>query len=67
MTMSLNEDTSRYITRHATYRLHLIGRIAREVVEGEVDNSFTTVIMVVSAVAPAVLIWAVSHTDNLGA
>ena len=56
-TMSLNEDTSRYITRHVTYRLPVIGRIAREVVEGEVDNSFALIIMVVSAVASAVLIW----------
>ena len=57
LTMSLNEDTSRYITRHVTYRLPVIGRIAREVVEGEVDNSFALIIMVVSAVASAVLIW----------
>lgn len=62
MTMSLNEDTSHYITshyitRHVTYRLPVIGRIAREVVEGEVDNSFALIIMVVSAVASAVLIW----------
>ena len=62
MTMSLNEDTSHYITshyitRHVTYRLPVIGRIAREVIEGEVDNSFAPIIMVVSAVASAVLIW----------
>ncbi len=57
MTMSLNEDTSHYITRHVTYRLPVIGRIAREVVEGEVDNSFALIIMVVSAVASAVVIW----------
>ena len=34
MTMSLNEDTSHYITRHLTYRLPVIWRITREVVEG---------------------------------
>jgi len=45
------------ITRHVTYRLPVIGRIAREVVEGEVDNSFALIIMVVSAVASTVLIW----------
>lgn len=47
----------RWITRHVTYRLPLIGRIAREVVEGPVDNAFAAILGVVSAVASAVLIW----------
>jgi hypothetical protein len=47
----------RWITRHVTYRLPLIGRIAREVVEGPVDNAFAAIAGVVAAVASAVLIW----------
>jgi type III secretory pathway component EscV len=48
---------ARYITRHVTYRLPIIGRMAREVVEGPVDNAFAAVIGAVSAVAIGVLIW----------
>ncbi|PWK56296.1 hypothetical protein [Roseicyclus mahoneyensis] len=47
----------RYITRHVTYRLPIIGRMAREVVEGPVDNAFAAIIGGVSAVAIAVVIW----------
>jgi hypothetical protein len=47
----------RWITRHVTYRLPLIGRMAREVVEGPVDNTFAAILGVVAAVASAVLIW----------
>ena len=47
----------RWITRHVTYRLPLIGRMAREVVEGPVDNAFAAILGVVAAVASAVLIW----------
>jgi Zn-dependent protease len=47
----------RWITRHVTYRIPLIGRMAREVVEGPVDNAFAAIIGVVAAVACAVLIW----------
>ncbi|MDG3043084.1 hypothetical protein [Roseicyclus marinus] len=57
--MSLAPETPRprYITRHVTYRLPIIGRMAREVVEGPVDNAFAAVIGAVSAVAIGVLIW----------
>jgi len=57
--MSLAPETPkpRYITRHVTYRLPIIGRMAREVVEGQVDNTFAAILGVVSAVAIGVLIW----------
>jgi hypothetical protein len=47
----------RWITRHVTYRIPLIGRMAREVVEGPVDIAFAAILGVVAAVACAVLIW----------
>ncbi|MCU4654958.1 hypothetical protein N8I71_19130 [Roseibacterium sp. SDUM158016] len=47
----------RWITRHVTYRLPIIGRMAREVVEGPVDNAFAAIFGVVAGVASAVLIW----------
>lgn len=61
--MSLAQDIPsttprpRYITRHVTYRLPVIGRMAREVVEGPVDNTFAAVFGTVAAVAIGVLIW----------
>lgn len=36
--MTQDAPKPRYITRHVTYRLPLVGRIAREVVEGEDEN-----------------------------
>ena len=47
----------RWITRHATYRIPLIGRMAREVVEGPVENAYAAILGTLSAVASAVLIW----------
>jgi hypothetical protein len=47
----------RWITRHVTYRIPVVGRMAREVVEGPVDNAFAAIIGVLAAVASAVLIW----------
>lgn len=49
----------RWITRHVTYRLPIIGRMAREVVEGPVDNAFAAIFGVVTGIAAAVLIWGV--------
>jgi hypothetical protein len=57
MTHTTEAPERRYITRHVTYRLPIIGRMAREVAEGPVDNAFAAIIGVVSAVAIAVLIW----------
>jgi hypothetical protein len=57
MTLAPEAPQPRYITRHVTYRLPIIGRMAREVVEGPVDNAFAAVIGAVSAVAIGVLIW----------
>ena len=50
-------DTSRYITRHLTYRLPIIGRMAREIVDGPVENTFAALIGIVSAIGVAVFIW----------
>ena len=47
----------RWITRHVTYRIPLIGRMAREVVEGPVENAYAAILGTLSAVASAVLIW----------
>ena len=47
----------RYITRRVTYRIPLVGRMAREVVEGPVDNAFAAILGVVCSIAIAVLIW----------
>jgi hypothetical protein len=47
----------RYITRHITYRLPILGRMAREVVEGPVDNAFAAAFGAVAAVAIGVMIW----------
>jgi type III secretory pathway component EscV len=57
MTLAPEAPRPRYITRHVTYRLPIIGRMAREVVEGPVDNAFAAVIGAVSAIAIGVLIW----------
>lgn len=57
MTLAPEAPQPRYITRHVTYRLPIIGRMAREVVDGPVDNAFAAVIGAVSAVAIGVLIW----------
>ena len=56
-TMPDTPARERWITRHVTYRLPIIGRMAREVVEGPVDNAFAAIIGVLAAVASAVLIW----------
>ncbi|MDG4650190.1 hypothetical protein P6F26_17210 [Roseibacterium sp. SDUM158017] len=56
-TMPDSPTRERWITRHVTYRLPLIGRMAREVVEGPVENAFAAILGVVAAVASAVLIW----------
>lgn len=57
MTLAPEAPRPRWITRHITYRLPIIGRMAREVVEGPVDNAFAAVIGAVSAIAIGVLIW----------
>jgi len=57
MTLAPEATRPRYITRHVTYRLPIIGRMAREVVEGPEDNAFAAIIGVVSAIAIGVLIW----------
>lgn len=58
MTMTANAPARpRWITRHVTYRLPLIGRMAREVVEGPVDNAYAAIFGVVCAVACGILIW----------
>ena len=57
MSLAPEAPRPRYITRHVTYRLPIIGRMAREVVEGPVDNAFAAVIGAVSAIAIGVLIW----------
>lgn len=58
--MAIHDDPparQRWITRHVTYRLPIIGRMAREVVEGPADNALAAILGVVSAVAAAVLVW----------
>jgi len=42
----------RYITRHVTYRLPVLGRMAKEVVEGDDDNIWY-------AIAGGVSLWAI--------
>jgi hypothetical protein len=56
-TMPDSPARERWITRHVTYRIPLVGRMAREVVEGPVDNAFAAILGVVAAVASAVFIW----------
>lgn len=46
MTMSTEAPKNRYLTRHITYRLPIIGRIAREVVEGDEDTPFYAIALV---------------------
>lgn len=48
MAMQTEAPAPRYITRHVTYRLPLIGRMAKEVVEGEVENSYYAIAGVVA-------------------
>jgi short subunit fatty acids transporter len=58
--MTTTPDTparERWITRHVTYRLPIVGRMAREIAEGPVDNAFAAIFGVVAAVGSAVLIW----------
>jgi hypothetical protein len=57
MSLSIDPPRPRMITRHVTYRLPLIGRMAREVVEGPVDNAFAAIVGVVSLVAVGVLLF----------
>jgi len=57
MTDTTDAPKPRHITRQVTYRIPIIGRMAREVVDGPVDNAFAAIIGVVSAVAIGVLIW----------
>jgi len=47
----------RYFTRHITYRIPLLGRIAREVVEGDEENAFYAVLGSVSAWACLILLF----------
>jgi uncharacterized membrane protein YphA (DoxX/SURF4 family) len=56
-TMPDSPARERWITRHVTYRLPVVGRMAREVVEGPVDNAFAAILGIVAAVGCAVLIW----------
>jgi hypothetical protein len=46
-----------YLTRHITYRIPLIGRMAREVVEGDEENAFYAVLGGVSAWACLILLF----------
>jgi hypothetical protein len=57
MTIAPDTERPRYITRHVTYRLPIIGRMAREVAEGPVENAYAAIIGVVCAVAIGVMIW----------
>jgi hypothetical protein len=57
MTTTPDAPRQRYITRHVTYRLPIIGRMAREVVDGPVDNAFAAILGIVAAVASAVLMF----------
>ena len=57
MTDTPEPGRPRYITRHVTYRIPIIGRMAREVAEGPVDNAFAAILGVVCSVAISVLIW----------
>lgn len=57
MTTTPDAPRPRYITRHVTYRLPIVGRMAREVVEGPVDNAFAAIFGVVAAIATAVLLF----------
>ena len=56
MTMTADAP-KRYLTRHITYRIPILGRIAREVVEGDDDNPLYAVAMVASIWASAVLLF----------
>ncbi len=56
MTMT-SDDTSNHFTRKITYRIPLLGRIARETVEGDEDTPFYAIAMVVGLWGSAVLIW----------
>lgn len=44
MTMEAEEPKPRYITRHVTYRLPVIGRMAKEVVEGDEANIWYAIV-----------------------
>ena len=55
MSLAPEPPRQRMLTRHITYRIPVIRRMAREVVEGDVDNAYAAIIAVVSLVAIAVL------------
>ncbi|GAA5070614.1 hypothetical protein KUV65_17445 [Maritalea mobilis] len=57
MTTMPDAPQQRWITRHVTYRLPVIGRMAREVVDGPVDNAFAAIFGIVAAIASAVLMF----------
>ncbi|MBF9049395.1 hypothetical protein GTA62_01840 [Roseobacter sp. HKCCD9010] len=56
MTMTSAADTGHF-TRKITYRIPLIGRMAREIVEGDEDTPFYAVAMLVSLWASAFIIF----------
>lgn len=55
MTLAPEPPRRPMFTRHITYRIPIIGRMAREIVEGPVDNAFAAIVAIVSLVAIAVL------------
>lgn len=57
MTTMPDAPQQRWITRHVTYRLPIIGRMAREIAEGPVDNAFAAIFGLVAAIISAVLIF----------
>lgn len=57
MTMTTEIPRPRYLTRHVTYRLPILGRIAREVVEGPEENAFYAIGMGVSLWLSAILLF----------
>jgi hypothetical protein len=57
MTMLTDAPQKRYITRHVTYRLPVIGRMAREVVEGDEDNALYAVVGGIALWLCAILIF----------
>lgn len=44
MTMDTTNPSRRYITRHVTYRIPVLGRMAKEVVEGPEENAFYAIL-----------------------
>jgi len=56
MTMTPH-DSSNHFTRRVTYRIPLLGRIARETAEGDADTPFYAIAMVVGLWGSAILIW----------